>query len=85
MQPIDPTKSPKVQTPALNHIGLWVDQLEKAVESLTAQGVNFTPGGIRKGAGIILYCLQIIFCYPFFSCLFFLLITFYPVTCLYFF
>jgi lactoylglutathione lyase len=53
MQPIDPTKSPKVQTPALNHIGLWVDHLEKAVESLTAQGVNFTPGGIRKGAGIL--------------------------------
>lgn len=51
MQPIDPTKSPKVQTPALNHLGLWVDNIEKAVEHLTAQGIQFTPGGIRKGAG----------------------------------
>jgi lactoylglutathione lyase len=51
MQPIDATKSPKVQTPALNHIGLWVDNIEKAVETLTAQGLVFTPGGIRKGAG----------------------------------
>lgn len=51
MQPIDPTKSPKVQSPALNHLGLWVDNIEKAVEHLTAQGIQFTPGGIRKGAG----------------------------------
>ncbi|MCR9144369.1 MAG: VOC family protein [bacterium] len=50
MQPIDPEKSPKVHTPPLNHIGLWVDDLAKAVEYLTAQGVRFTPGGIRKGA-----------------------------------
>mmetsp|Transcript_28133 Transcript_28133/g.30741 ORF Transcript_28133/g.30741 Transcript_28133/m.30741 type:complete len:171 (+) Transcript_28133:132-644(+) len=50
MQPIDPTKSPKVQSPALNHLGLWVDNIEKAVEHLTAQGIQFTPGGIRKGA-----------------------------------
>ena len=50
MQPLDPNKSPKVHIPALNHIGLWVDNLEKAVETLTAQGINFTPGGIRKGA-----------------------------------
>lgn len=50
MQPLDPNKSPKVHIPALNHVGLWVDNLEKAVETLTAQGINFTPGGIRKGA-----------------------------------
>jgi lactoylglutathione lyase len=50
MSPIDPTKSPKVQTPALNHIGLWVDDLPKAVESLSRQGIQFTPGGVRKGA-----------------------------------
>jgi lactoylglutathione lyase len=50
MQPIDPEKSPKVHVPPLNHIGLWVDDLAKAVEWLTAQGVRFTPGGIRKGA-----------------------------------
>jgi lactoylglutathione lyase len=50
MQPIDPEKSPKVHVPPLNHIGLWIDDLAKAVEWLTAQGVRFTPGGIRKGA-----------------------------------
>ena len=50
MQPIDPAKSPKVHDPALNHVGLWVDDLAAAVAWLEAQGVRFTPGGIRKGA-----------------------------------
>ena len=50
MQPIDPAKSPKVHEPALNHVGLWVDDLAAAVGWLTARGVRFTPGGIRKGA-----------------------------------
>jgi lactoylglutathione lyase len=50
MQPIDPEKKPKVQDPPLNHIGLWIDDLEKAVAWLEAQGTRFTPGGIRKGA-----------------------------------
>jgi lactoylglutathione lyase len=51
MQPVDPDKRPAVHDPALNHIGLWVDDLKAAVEWLGAQGVRFTPGGIRKGAG----------------------------------
>ena len=50
MQPIDPEKSPKVHVPPLNHIGLWIDDLPAAVAWLTAQGVRFTPGGIRRGA-----------------------------------
>lgn len=50
MQPIDPAKSPKVHEPALNHLGLWIDDLPAAVQWLSAQGVRFTPGGIRKGA-----------------------------------
>jgi lactoylglutathione lyase len=50
MEPVDPTKSPKVHEPRLNHIGLWVDDLPACVAWLTAQGVRFTPGGIRKGA-----------------------------------
>lgn len=50
MQPIDPEKRPKVHQPALNHIGLWVDDLRAAVPWLEAQGLRFTPGGIRKGA-----------------------------------
>ena len=50
MQPMDPDKRPKVHEPALNHIGLWIDDLPRAVEWLEGQGVRFTPGGIRKGA-----------------------------------
>lgn len=50
MQPIDPEGRPKVHQPPLNHIGLWIDDLKAAVEWLTARGVRFTPGGIRRGA-----------------------------------
>jgi lactoylglutathione lyase len=50
MQPVDPAKRPAVHDPALNHIGLWVDDLKAAVEWLSARGLRFTPGGIRKGA-----------------------------------
>jgi lactoylglutathione lyase len=50
MQPIDPGRSPKVDQPALNHIGLWVDDLAQACTWLQAQGVRFAPGGIRQGA-----------------------------------
>ena len=50
MQPLDSAKKPAVHEPPLNHIGLWIDDLPKAVEWLTAQGVRFAPGGIRKGA-----------------------------------
>ena len=50
MQPLDVEKKPRVDEPPLNHIGLWVDNLPVAVEWLTAQGVRFAPGGIRKGA-----------------------------------
>jgi lactoylglutathione lyase len=50
MQPLDAAKKPAVHEPPLNHIGLWVDNLPVAVDWLTAQGVRFAPGGIRKGA-----------------------------------
>jgi lactoylglutathione lyase len=50
MQPLDPEKKPAVHTTPLNHIGLWVDDLSAAVAWLTAQGVRFAPGGIRRGA-----------------------------------
>lgn len=50
MEPIDPDARPRVHEPALNHVGLWVDDLSSAVEWLSAQGVRFTPGGIRRGA-----------------------------------
>lgn len=50
MQPVDPQGRPKVHDPALNHVGLWVDDLRAAVDWLTSRGMRFTPGGIRKGA-----------------------------------
>jgi lactoylglutathione lyase len=50
MQPLDPEKKPAVHATPLNHVGLWVDNLPVAVDWLTAQGVRFAPGGIRKGA-----------------------------------
>jgi lactoylglutathione lyase len=50
MQPLDPDRKPRVQTPPLNHVGLWIDDLPAAVAWLQAQGVRFAPGGIRKGA-----------------------------------
>ena len=50
MQPLDIDKKPAVHTTPLNHVGLWIDDLPQAVEWLTAQGVRFAPGGIRRGA-----------------------------------
>ncbi|MGD9871859.1 MAG: VOC family protein [Thauera sp.] len=50
MQPLDAEKKPAVHTTPLNHVGLWVDDLPKAVEWLSANGVRFAPGGIRRGA-----------------------------------
>jgi lactoylglutathione lyase len=50
MQPLDPDRKPAVHTTPLNHVGLWVDDLPKAVEWMTAHGVRFAPGGIRRGA-----------------------------------
>ncbi|MGY9084351.1 MAG: VOC family protein, partial [Acidimicrobiales bacterium] len=50
MEPLDPEARPKVHDPSLNHIGLWVDDLAAAVKWLEANGMRFTPGGIRKGA-----------------------------------
>jgi lactoylglutathione lyase len=49
MQPLDPEKKPAVHATPLNHVGLWIDDLPKAVEWLTAHGVRFAPGGIRRG------------------------------------
>ena len=40
----------QVHIPPLNHVGLWVDNLQSAVQWMEQKGVRFTPGGIRKGA-----------------------------------
>ena len=50
MEPIDLAKKPAVHSTPLNHVGLWIDNLPEAVAWLSAQGVRFAPGGIRKGA-----------------------------------
>jgi len=50
MQPLDMDRKPAVHIPALNHVGLWVDDLRAAERWLRERGVRFTPGGIRKGA-----------------------------------
>ena len=50
MQPVNPTKKPAVHATPLNHVGLWVDDLPAAVAWMSAHGVRFAPGGIRKGA-----------------------------------
>jgi lactoylglutathione lyase len=50
MQPLDPDRKPAVHATPLNHIGLWVDDLPMAVQWLSARGLRFAPGGIRRGA-----------------------------------
>ncbi len=50
MEPLDATRKPKIHEPALNHFGLWVDDLHAAYAWLAEHGVRFAPGGIRRGA-----------------------------------
>ena len=50
MQPLDADRKPAVHATPLNHVGLWVDDLPRAVAWMSAHGVRFAPGGIRKGA-----------------------------------
>jgi lactoylglutathione lyase len=53
MQPIDAERAPRVHTPPLNHVGLWVDDLPAAVAWLAdpaGGGLRLAPGGIRRGA-----------------------------------
>ncbi|MBK6007583.1 VOC family protein [Ramlibacter ginsenosidimutans] len=49
MQPLDAEKKPAVHATPLNHVGLWVDDLPRAVDWLSGRGVRFAPGGIRRG------------------------------------
>ena len=50
LEPLDPGCSPRPHLPALNHVGLWVDDLGKAIAWLSAQGLEFTVRGVRRGA-----------------------------------
>lgn len=49
MEPVNGNQSPRVNSPALNHIGLWVDDLTAAVEWLKREGVRVL-GEISPGA-----------------------------------
>lgn len=55
LQPIDSEKSPLPHKPPLNHIGFWVDDLTAAVDWLSAQGISFTPRGIRRGRRVTMF------------------------------
>jgi len=50
MVPLDADARPRVHEPALNHLGLWVDDLAAAAAWLVERGVRLAPGGIRRGA-----------------------------------
>jgi lactoylglutathione lyase len=50
MQPLRPGERPRVDEPALHHVGLWVDDLAAAHAWLRERGVRFAPGGVRPGA-----------------------------------
>ena len=51
MEPIDPAKRPKVDSPPLNHIGLWVDDLPAAVSWLSEKGLRFIGEPAPGAAG----------------------------------
>jgi lactoylglutathione lyase len=49
MQPLDPERRPRVHEPALNHVGLWVDDVHAAAKWLQEAGVRLA-GEIGVGA-----------------------------------
>lgn len=54
-RPVHPTLTPRTHTPLVppstpRGCRSQVDPIEAAVAHLSAQGVRFAPGGIRKGA-----------------------------------
>ena len=56
MQPLDLERKPAVHAIPLNHVGLWIDDLPAAVAWLSAQGVRFAEGGIRRGSAGLDIC-----------------------------
>ncbi len=48
IRPIDRSGELGVHATTLNQVGLWVDDLAKAVEWMAANSVSFAPGGIHK-------------------------------------
>ena len=58
MQPLDPEKKPAVHTTPLNHVGLWIDDLPKAVEWLTRAGRALRAGRHPQGRGRLRHLLH---------------------------
>ena len=56
MEPVDPSRSPRVNSPALNHIGLWVDDLH-AVEPTRLPGNLMSARRRTAGAAGARACL----------------------------
>ena len=50
MTSLNPDKKPNPSSPALNHLGLWVDDINACYDHMQSAGYVFAPGGIRKGA-----------------------------------
>jgi len=50
LEPVDLDRAPRPHQPALNHVGLWVDDMPAAIEWLSAHGLTFTERGVRRGA-----------------------------------
>lgn len=50
MKPIDPEAHPAIHTHPLHHIGLWVDNLQAAIDFLKENGVRFVSDIPAKGA-----------------------------------
>lgn len=50
MQPVDERAKPRIDSPALHHVGLWIDDLRGAACWLVCRGVRLARGGIRRGA-----------------------------------
>ena len=44
MQPIDPDRKPRVDSPPLNHIGLWVDDIDAALAKIVRAGGKTLAG-----------------------------------------
>ena len=57
MQPLDPDKKPAVHTTPLNHVGLWIDALPRAVDWLSAQRSWRRPGCVPKCGSGFAICL----------------------------
>jgi len=53
MEPLDPARKPAVHVPALNHVGLWIDDLAAAYAWLEAQGSDLRRAGFAAALAVM--------------------------------